>query len=835
MKIKIIKGIIKIFTILLVAFTSYYLEKIAQLPTFHLIPGVSLFFPLSIWIILSFYLFGFYAAIGIIIGSILSPWRPNAPLYQLIINGLIHCVEGFIPYIILRGKGEDISLQKHSTLLKFLGLGLLLGTWLSASFGSIFQYLRYKELSGDVILRWFSRWTSDLISAFAFALPIILLIQPLLLKIPQNIKNLILDKIHTKPYTFKALKIQLTKKEYFLFSIIFLLFWSLIFISFSASFEITLNWFSVLFLFPVLYIAIKTGFKGSIYFTAAAAIGLLSLVFLHGIPQENPLLLITLYLNIIVIFFAGSAAGILSEANFLKINEIKKLHDFASQLVAKKAAPEVLQELAKTLMETLQLKGIIINPSNGNKSVLPEDLKIDGNEAKETMLIKADGMTFGTLELIKYDPTPFSEKSIHIAESAIRQAAIALDNTRIYENLEFKVKELKALFDVAKALLVTLDINEILKRTITSLSQAFHLSIAYIFLKNKDGTLSLKAASGIEPEKITIRTLKPGEGIIGVCFQTGKLKYVPNVGEDNDYIEMNPGIHSQLAIPLTIKEEVIGVLSLESYLPDAFRAEDIQLIKAVSAQLALAIRQVQLHGELEQAHITLKDTYFETMQALCNAVEAKDKYTQGHVERTATYALEVGIRLGLNEDQLDNLRLASMLHDIGKIGVPEDLLQKTSYLTPREREIIKRHVDIGVQILQEIDFLKPAIPAIYYHQEWYSGYDGVENFGYPVGLKGEEIPIEARIIAVVDSFDAMTSTRPYRKALSWDEAVKRLIIEKGRQFDPKIVDVFIDILQSSYNYRLPSEIRYLMLLPPLKGKPPKGYEPTEVWPPKTGV
>lgn len=822
----------QIIVVLVIALVSMSLEKLAQLPLFHIIPGVSLFFPLTAWIIVSFYLFGFTAAGGVILGSILAPWNPQAPLYQCIINGLIHCIEGVIPYIILRGKGEDVSLQKHSTLIKFLGLGLLLGTWINASFGSLFQYLRYKELSGDMILRWFSRWTSDLIAAFAFALPILFLIQPLLQKIPERIKGLFLDKIHKKPYTFKALKIQLTLREYFLFTAVFLLFWSLIFISFSASFEITLIWFSTLFLFPVLYIAIKSGFKGSMYFTAITAIGLLFLIFFHGIPKDNPILLITFHLNLLVIFFAGSAAGILSEANFLKISEIKKLHNFASQMVIKKAAPEVLQELARTLVETLQLKGIRIYPSEGKPQNWPENLEIDGDEAKETMLIKADGMTFGTLELIKNDSSPFSEKSLNIAESVIRQAAIALDNSRIYENLEFKVKELKALFDVAKALLVSLDINEILKRTITSLSQAFHLSIAYIFLKNKDNTLSLKASSGVETEKITIKTLKPGEGIIGSCFKSGKIRYSPNVKEDPDYIEMNPGIHSQLAIPLAIKEEVIGVLSLESYLPDAFKAEDIQLIKAVSAQLALAIRQVQLHAELEQAHITLKDTYFETMQALCNAVEAKDKYTQGHVERTATYALEVGIRMGLTEEQLDNLRLASMLHDIGKIGIPEDLLQKSSYLTPREREIIKRHVDIGVQILQEIDFLRPAIPAIYYHQEWYSGYDGVESFGYPVGIKGEEIPIEARIIAVVDSFDAMTSTRPYRKALSWDEAVKRLIIEKGRQFDPAIVDIFIDILQSSYNYRLPSELRYLMLLPPLKGKPPKGYELPEHWPPK---
>ncbi len=832
MKIKITIILTKSLNIIFVALVSAFFERISQFPAFHIIPGVSLFFPLAAWSIVSFYFFGLYAGAGIIIGSILMPWSPDTPLHQSIINGLIHCLEGVLPYFVLKAKGADISLQKHRTIIKFLGIGLLLGTWFNATFGSIYQYLRYGTLSGDMVLRWFTRWTSDLIAAFAFALPFLLLIQPLLLKIPLKIKNLFFDKIHKKPHTFKPFKVKLTLKEYFLFTIVFLLFWALSFISFSASFEMTLNWFAVLFLFPVLYMAIKGGFKGSIYFTAITAIGLLTLVFIHGIPQQSPTLLVTLYLNLLVIFFAGSISGILSEANALKISEIEKLHNFASQLVVKKAAPEVLQDLAKTLFEALQLKGVIIKATEGKVQTFPENLNIEGDEARQKMLIKADGMTFGTLELIKNGPSPFSEKSLQLAESAIRQAAIALDNTRIYESLEFKVKELKALFDVAKILLVTLDLNEILKRTITSLSQAFHLSIAYIFLKNRDGNLSLKAYSGIEPEKITITTLRPGEGIIGNVFASGKIRYAPNVEEDPDYINMVPGVYSQLAIPLNVKEEILGVLSLESYLPDAFRAEDIQLLKAVSAQLSLAIKQVQLHNELENAHISLKDTYFETMQALCNAVEAKDKYTQGHVERTATYALEVGIRMGLSEDRLDILRLAAMLHDIGKIGIPEDLLQKGAYFTSREREIIKRHVEIGVQILQEIDFLKPALPAIYYHQEWYSGYDGVESFGYPVGLKGEEIPLEARIICVVDSFDAMTSTRPYRKALPWDEAVKRLIIDKGRQFDPKIVDVFIDILQSSYNYRLPSELRYLMLLPPLKGKPPKGYELSEPLPPK---
>jgi putative nucleotidyltransferase with HDIG domain len=312
-------------------------------------------------------------------------------------------------------------------------------------------------------------------------------------------------------------------------------------------------------------------------------------------------------------------------------------------------------------------------------------------------------------------------------------------------------------------------------------------------------------------------------GVVGKCFITGKIQYAPDVTANPDYIEVAPGIHTELAVPLLAEGEILGVLNMESYLPDAYRGEDIRLIRAVASQLSLAVSQVHLHKKLEAANVSLKDTYYDTIQALCNAVEAKDQYTQGHVERTATFALEVGLRMGLSEEHLDRLRLAAMLHDIGKIGIPEEILQKPGFLTPQERDVMKKHVEIGVQILKQIEFLRPAIPGIFHHQEWYGGYDGKTAFGYPTGIKGDAIPVESRIIGTVDSFDAMTSTRPYRPAMPWDEAVKRLIVDKGRQFDPAIVDIFIDILQTSYNYRIPAHLKEMMEAPPMKGVPPQGF------------
>jgi HD-GYP domain-containing protein (c-di-GMP phosphodiesterase class II) len=817
----------RLAAIALVTGGTILLESIAKAPMFHftggVLSGVSIFFPPTAWAIICFCLFGFWAVVGLVLGIFFVPWSPNTSFLHSFNNGIILSLEGLLPYLVLLSAKADVSLRKHKTLLQFLTVGLLGGTLANSVIGSLYQLTRYPQNFEYFTFRWFTRWTSDLVSAFILALPLLLLLHPLIQKLPMRIRQAWFSPIHMRPAYAYAIRMRLSPRELGMLGLALVACWMLFLVASGISFTLFLSWFAFLFIFPVVYTALKGGFRWGVYGASLTSFSLLILLFVRGVSDATVPLLFTVYLNLLVITLAGLIAGIMSEENAYRIMEIRKLQEFASKLVSKKAAPEVLKELAGTLLDTLHIKAVVIRKANEDQpQVFPEGASVLDADAKAQMQLRADGVEFGSLTLVREDGV-FTRKDLDTAETVAKQAAIVLDNTRLYENLEYRVKELKALFDVAKSILVTLDLNELLHRTVQSLTQAFHLSVGVVFLKDPQGDLILMSASGLGVDAIPIKKLSANQGIIGRCFSTGRVQYSADVFKNPDYIEVLPGIHSELAVPLVTNEGNIGVLNLESYLPDAFRAEDIRLIKAVAAQLALAISQIQLHKQLAQAHTSLKDTYFETIQALSNAVEAKDQYTQGHVERTATFALEVGIRMGLPEEKLDTLRLSAMLHDIGKIGIPEDVLQKPGFLTPAERELMKKHVEIGVQILQEIDFLRPAIPGILHHQEWFDGCDGKTTFGYPTGARGDAIPIEARIICTVDSFDAMTSSRPYRNALGWDEAVKRLIIDKGRQFDPKIVDIFIEILQVSYNYQLPDNLKQLMELPPLKGQTPASF------------
>lgn len=205
--------------------------------------------------------------------------------------------------------------------------------------------------------------------------------------------------------------------------------------------------------------------------------------------------------------------------------------------------------------------------------------------------------------------------------------------------------------------------------------------------------------------------------------------------------------------------------------------------------------EVRMRDELENSNRLLRRDLLRVTQALTQAVEAKDSYTEGHLRRVSEYAVSVGSRLGLRGKDLEMVHFASMLHDIGKIGIPEGILGKRGTLDEQEAEVMRRHPDIGARLLEKLDLLRDAAPIVRAHQERYDGaMEGTRHPGYPFGLMGDEIPLGARIIAVVDAFDAMTTTRPYREALPVESAIAELRRERGQQFDPEVVDAFLDVI-----------------------------------------
>ena len=247
--------------------------------------------------------------------------------------------------------------------------------------------------------------------------------------------------------------------------------------------------------------------------------------------------------------------------------------------------------------------------------------------------------------------------------------------------------------------------------------------------------------------------------------------------------------HKDLAPPL----ETIKRLDIQGYCEKSDKFDQLLLlvesgIKAIS-QMNL-IREINI--ELKDTYGKLEKAYMESIETLRFTVEAKDSYTRGHSDRVSAYSVLIGKKLGLSEQDINTLRIGGLFHDIGKIGVPDSILLKDSRLTDDEYSEIKNHPSIGAHILSNATIFQDVIPIVKHHHERYDGN------GYPGKLKGEGIPYLARIAAVADSFDAMTSKRTYRNSLPLDVVKNEIEKNKGTQFDPKLADIFLDILNNNY-------------------------------------
>ena len=235
---------------------------------------------------------------------------------------------------------------------------------------------------------------------------------------------------------------------------------------------------------------------------------------------------------------------------------------------------------------------------------------------------------------------------------------------------------------------------------------------------------------------------------------------------------------SMMCAPLRIKDNVIGVINLSSEEPANYTAEDLKLLSALTLQAAAAIENARLFDNL-------KDSFLTAVYTLAETIEKRDPYTGGHTKRVMEYSLAIGQYFGLSDQEMERLKLAAVLHDVGKIGVRDNILLKKGKLDDEEFNEMKRHTIYGEEVLKYIKYFKEIIPGVKFHHERYDGR------GYPEGLIGEQIDIIARIIAVGDTFDAMTSDRPYRKALSKEVACAEIEKNTGSQFDPEVVKAFL--------------------------------------------
>ncbi len=370
---------------------------------------------------------------------------------------------------------------------------------------------------------------------------------------------------------------------------------------------------------------------------------------------------------------------------------------------------------------------------------------------------------------------PFKvEEVIHIVQRGLEKQRLQQENIQL--------KEALSIYTMSEALTKTLSLDNILDIIVSTTLRESRADVAALLLADE--------RSG----KFEVRLRRAAEGfqLDGQIEDLKLLEILEHYREDRPllyhgnraarfFVKPPPGqkLESFISVPLKIRLEIIGMLNVYSYTRGKkFSEGQRKMLSILADRASSAIDNARLYRNLQQ-------TFQQTIQGFARAMEAKDTYTHGHSDRVMQYSQLIAHGLGLDHGQVDKIRTAALMHDVGKIGIPLDSLNKPQKLTREEYEIFKEHPDKGRRILEPIEFLRDIVPAVFHHHEQFDG------TGYPLGLKGDEIPIEARILAVADTYDAMTSDRAYRKALSHEIAVAELRRCAGTQFDPKIVAVFI--------------------------------------------
>lgn len=407
--------------------------------------------------------------------------------------------------------------------------------------------------------------------------------------------------------------------------------------------------------------------------------------------------------------------------------------------------------------------------------------------------IKFEDEVIGVFEFLnKKTEEPFNDDDLKIVNLFTPYIAAIIKNAQLIMENNQRIERLEHLIKLTRHINSTLELNSLLDNMLQISTDMLNAEAGSILLLDEDkNELIFAAATGEKKDKLKDIRVPVGEGIAGWVARENKSVLVVDAQNDPRFFrkvdqKTSFKTRSIIAVPLVTKDKLIGVVEvLNKKDNQCFNEEDKSLLEAFANQAAVAIENAKLYENLN-------NMFLNTVKSLAAAIETKDIYTRGHSERVTKYSELIARELGLEEKEINDLRLASLLHDIGKIGIDEKILRKPSKLTDIEFQEIKKHPIYAANILESIPQMKDIIPAIKHHHERYDGQ------GYPDGLKDDDIPFFARIISIADAFDAMSSSRPYREALPLDVCLQEIKICAGTQFDPEISNIAIKVLKRNY-------------------------------------
>jgi len=393
-------------------------------------------------------------------------------------------------------------------------------------------------------------------------------------------------------------------------------------------------------------------------------------------------------------------------------------------------------------------------------------------------------------------PQAFNELDEQLLATLAKITANAIHGSQLRKQTELQLQRLAALRAIDQAIGSSFDLRVTLDIFLRNAAAQLEADAALLLLVDPiRNSLNFAAEVGFYSREVRKISLRMGEEAAGTAALENRLVRIPDLRA-----ERTLSVHPQFApterfityhaVALMVKGQVKGVLEVfhRTFLDPS--AEWLDFLETLAGQAAIAIDNNQLFESLQRSNFELAVAYDETIEGWSTAMDMRDRETEGHTQRVTRITQQLALAYGVNGTELIHIRRGSLLHDIGKMGIPDSILLKAGELNPEEWEVMRKHPQMAYDMLSPITFLRPAMDIPYCHHEKWDG------SGYPRGLKGEQIPLAARLFAVVDVWDALRSDRPYSKSWEAEKVVDHIRSQSGKQFDPRVVELFFKIMDS---------------------------------------
>lgn len=411
-------------------------------------------------------------------------------------------------------------------------------------------------------------------------------------------------------------------------------------------------------------------------------------------------------------------------------------------------------------------------------------------------LVKGERLLGALMILDSENPQRFSDEDLKTASVFGGHAALAIDNAQLFERSNLHLDHERALREIDRAITASPELDLTLKVVLYQTRTQLDVDACAILLVNPEvQTLECTSSQGFQTDLIHRTHIRLGEGRAGNAalewrtFGRAEIETVNQVPDRAELI-MAEQFSAYFIAPLVTKNKLLGALEIYHRAPLKINTDWLKFLEALAGQAAIAVDNATLFNDLQRSNEELALAYEAAIEGWAGALELRDKETEGHTRRVTDMTIRLARAMGIEEQAVRHMRRGALLHDIGKMGIPDSILLKPDVLTPEEESIMHQHPAHAYELLKDISYLREDLDIPHCHHEKWDG------TGYPQGLKGEAIPLSARIFAVADVYDALISDRPYRKAWGHARTLEYIQEQSGRHFDPHVVEAFSRLMEA---------------------------------------